>query len=407
MALFALGLMLVAAFIVGGIVDYMSLSNQKQQLQGVADRAAIAAAQELVVFKGSDGRVTSVATAFVNSNYTAKAHTTKAEIIEKDGAVKVTVVADPQTYFPGPIAQNVKEVKVESTAEIHGGGYVCMIGLSETEPATLDMYDNARVTAENCAIYSNSRSKSSLNLHNLARVKADLLCVAGGVKGPLSAVTPNEPIQDCSPIQDPLRDRAMPKYGLLKCDHLKTVLVTPLSGKMKLKPGVYCGGINVAGGDVELEPGVYILNNGPLIVTMNGTLSGENVGFFLTGDVGVSTIQFLPSSNISLTAPKTGDMAGLLFYEDKNILFKVPHRIASNNARNLVGTFYLPSSTLTIDAKNPIADQSDFTVIIARKFDMKNGPELVLNTDYESSPIPVPAGVGNNSRPLVKLAPAS
>lgn len=87
MALFALGLMLVAAFIVGGIVDYMSLSNQKQQLQGVADRAAIAAAQELVVFKGADGRVTSVANAFVNSNYTARKHNTKAQIIEKGKAV--------------------------------------------------------------------------------------------------------------------------------------------------------------------------------------------------------------------------------------------------------------------------------------------------------------------------------
>jgi Flp pilus assembly protein TadG len=79
MILFAMGLMLVAAFIVGGVVDYMSLSNQKQQLQGVADRAAIAAAQELVVFKGSDGRISSVAESFVDANYTAKAHITKAQ----------------------------------------------------------------------------------------------------------------------------------------------------------------------------------------------------------------------------------------------------------------------------------------------------------------------------------------
>jgi Flp pilus assembly protein TadG len=36
---------------VPGIVDYMSLPNQKRDLQGTADRAAIAVAQELVVFK--------------------------------------------------------------------------------------------------------------------------------------------------------------------------------------------------------------------------------------------------------------------------------------------------------------------------------------------------------------------
>jgi hypothetical protein len=59
---------------------------------------------------------------------------------------------------------------------------------------------------------------------------------------------------------------------------------------------------------------------------------------------------------------------------------------------------------LQINSQHPIADQSDYTVIIARKFEMKDGPELVLNTDYEHSPIPVPDGVGNKSRPIVKLA---
>jgi hypothetical protein len=97
-------------------------------------------------------------------------------------------------------------------------------------------------------------------------------------------------------------------------------------------------------------------------------------------------------------------MAGLLFFEDREVIFKFPHIIASNDARNLVGTIYLPGNTLEINSTKPIADKSDYTVIIARKFDMKDGPELVLNTDYESSPIPVPDGVGNKSRPIVKLA---
>jgi Flp pilus assembly protein TadG len=404
MTIMMLGIMAVAVFVIGGIVDYMSLSNQKQELQGVADRAAVASAQELIVAKGSDARVNSVATSFVDANYTANAHQTTAEIIEKGKAVHVTIIAAPQTYFPGPIARGVKQLQVEATAEISGGGYVCMIGLDPNAPSTLNMSDKARVTAENCAIYSNSKSKASLTLHNLSRVKADMMCVAGGVQGPTSAVTPNAPITDCPPLLDPLRDRPEPKVGLLKCDHLLTVLITALNGKVKLKPGVYCAGINILGGDVTLEPGTYILNNGPLTVSGGGKLQGENVGFYLTGLLGLSSIQFDPSSTISLTAPKTGDMAGMLFFEDRRVLIKSGHRIASNNARNLVGTIYLPNNTLTIDSKNPIADQSDYTVIIAKKFEMKDGPELVLNTDYENSPIPVPDGVGNKSRPMVRLA---
>src|SRR5262245_34658543 len=91
MSLLALGVIAVAAFIIGGIVDYMSLTNQQQDLQGVADHAAVAAAQELMVAKGSDERVNSVATSFVNANYTKKAHKTKAVITEKGKAVVVTV----------------------------------------------------------------------------------------------------------------------------------------------------------------------------------------------------------------------------------------------------------------------------------------------------------------------------
>lgn len=458
----ALGVVAVSTFVVGGIVDYMSLSNQKQKLQGVADRAAIAAAQELVVFKGSDGRVTSVAEAFVDANYGDHPHVTSAVIIDDGKAVEVTVTAEPKTYFPGPIARGVSEVKVKAIAEISGGGYVCMVGLSPNEDSTLDMHDKARVTAENCAIYSNSKNKNSLRLANNSRVKADLVCVAGGVAGPTSAVSPNAPLTDCPPLVDPLRDRPEPNVGLLTCNNIlgagsilgkdllgkdgkllslkdllgkggliggvvggdllkKKNLLTDIAGgdlvgnlapglivtgKTVLEPGVYCGGINVIGGDVKLKPGTYILNNGGLVVSNGGKLMGDStgVGFFLTGALGLSTVQFAPSSTISLNAQRSGDMAGMLFFEDRDVIFKSPHIVASNDARNLVGTIYLPGNTLEINSQKPIADQSDYTVIIARKFDMKDGPELVLNTDYENSLVPVPEGVGNKSRPMVKLA---
>lgn len=448
MTVMMLGVMAAAAVIIGCIVDYMSVSNQKNSLQGMADRAALAAAQELVVAKASDARVQAVAASFVNANQSNQAHLTTATVIDKGKAVHVTIKAKPQTFFPSPFAE-MKELAVEATAEISGGGYVCMIGLDSRAPSTLDMSDKARVTAQNCAIYSNSKNKASLTLHNLARVKADLMCVAGGVSGPTSAVTPNAPITDCPPLIDPLRDRPEPNVGLLQCDNIlgkdslqgKDLLgkdgkllkkgefvggllgngglvndvlsgdivgnLAPgllVTGNTVLEPGIYCGGLNIIGGQVKLKPGTYILDNGGLVVANGGSLEGENVGFYLTGALGLSTIQFAPSSKISLTAPKAGDMAGMLFFEDRDVLFKFPHVIASNNARNLVGTIYLPGNTLQINSQDPIADQSDYTVIVAKKFEMKDGPELVLNTDYENSPIPVPDGVGNKARPIVRLA---
>lgn len=131
--LMAVGAIALIVFMGGSIIDYMSLSNQKQQLQGIADRAAIAAAQELVVFKGTDSRVNSVANAFVNATYTEQPHITDAVVIDDGKAVEVTISAEPKTYFPGPIAEGVSAIKVKAIAEISGGGYVCMVGLSPTK----------------------------------------------------------------------------------------------------------------------------------------------------------------------------------------------------------------------------------------------------------------------------------
>jgi hypothetical protein len=401
MTILMAGMIGVAVFIGGGVIDYMSVANQKNMLQGVADRAAVAAAQELIVAKASEARIDSVAASFVDANYQGKQHATDATIIDNGKAVQVSITAKPQTFFPGPMADAVKEIKVEATAEIAGGGYVCMIGLDTKAPSTLNMRDGARLTAEGCAIYSNSKNKASLTLRDTARVKADLVCVAGGVFGPVSAVSPEKPVEDCPPIEDPLKDRPEPNYaGLLDCDYIGVVVLP--KQKVTLSPGTYCGGITVAGGEAKLKPGVYVMNNGLLAVTASGKLIGDNVGFFLTGEH--STILFTKDTTISLTAPKTGVLAGILFFEDRDTTFSTFHIISSNNARNLVGTMYFPKSKLRVDAKNPVADQSDYTVIIAREFELRDGPELVLNTDYEHSPIPVPEGVGNKARPVIRLA---
>ena len=41
-----------------------------------------------------------------------------------------------------------------------------------------------------------------------------------------------------------------------------------------------------------------------------------------------------------------------------------------------------------------IADQSAFTVVVARKVQLKDGPNLVLNSNYAGTSVPVPQGVG-------------
>jgi hypothetical protein len=105
-------------------------------------------------------------------------------------------------------------------------------------------------------------------------------------------------------------------------------------------------------------------------------------------------------------------MAGILMYDDPTgataLLNPViagkynklldsarEHLILSNNARTLIGTIYMPKGRLIIDADKPIADKSAYTVLVVQQLDLYSGPNLILNSDYGASEIPVPAGVGN------------
>lgn len=59
----------------------------------------------------------------------------------------------------------------------------------------------------------------------------------------------------------------------------------------------------------------------------------------------------------------------------------------------LEGTLYLPRGHLYIDADQPIADQSAYTAIIAGQLSLYAGPHVVLNTNYDETDVPVPAGI--------------
>jgi Flp pilus assembly protein TadG len=411
----------VILLLVGGTLDMMSVSNQKSSLQDLADNAALAAVNELAISAQDPARAKAVAKAFSDkSDLRILSVNTAVDLEQRQ--VTVAISAEPKTNFPKSMA-NLKSIESTATARLSGrGGNICMIGLSPSAISTLRLMSRAQITADTCAIYSNSTSTASMWVASTAAVTADLICVAGGYQGNTSDSS-GSMLEDCSPVSDPLAMRDGPEVGT--CDFTNTVI---RNGRT-LNPGVYCGGLIVDGGFARLNSGEYIVTGGPLKVTNNGTLEGEYVGFYLSGTD--AKIQFDYDSNIAISAPKEGIMTGLLLYsspyEDvvqiaeaasytrvsggqarvsgaqarvntalrtRDGVTKEDHYIRSDNARRLVGTIYLPNGKLLIDGRRPIADRSEYTVIIADTFELQDGPNLVLRTDYHLSDIPVPEGVG-------------
>lgn len=101
-------------------------------------------------------------------------------------------------------------------------------------------------------------------------------------------------------------------------------------------------------------------------------------------------------------------MAGILFYENPATTKERKYEISSGSVRKLLGTIYLPNGIFAGDDKDKggpaedIGEASAYTVIVARRIELKN-VNLVINADYASSDVPIPAGVGPNSA-KVRLA---
>jgi hypothetical protein len=98
---------------------------------------------------------------------------------------------------------------------------------------------------------------------------------------------------------------------------------------------------------VTLKPGVYIIKDGPLWLGGNATLTGVNVGFFFEGNG--PAFDFGASTQISLTAPKTGPLAGILFFEQRSAKPGRTFAIRSKDAEQFEGTVYLSRGYLLVE----------------------------------------------------------
>jgi hypothetical protein len=120
---------------------------------------------------------------------------------------------------------------------------------------------------------------------------------------------------------------------------------------------------------------------------------------YFTGEDAV--FHFRSNAEVELEAPSTGVMAGLLVFQDREggeeeeeEEAEVNFTIETNFTRKLVGTIYVARGNLLIDADNEVADESAYTALVVQRLKLLSGPNLVLNTDYDETTVPVPNGLG-------------
>ena len=421
----------------GMAVDYAVMIRQKAELQVAADAAAVAGAKEIPMAMSDTAHIMTVASNYARANLEMSVEaaeapepeedepevsfmkmdsapqmmmasakmaddstgvkgspgggssgiTITANVLEDDNTVEVVIEKEWKPFFASFLPTSVTKLSVTARAQIMSSGKICVLGLMPSNFwAGIHLEQNASLRAPSCGVYSNSTSFSSIRADSDSQLEAETICAAGGTWGTGPASFTPAPSTDCPVVPDPLSSRPTPTVGSCTAIDLEITEDTTLS------PGTYCGGIKISDdSQVKLQPGVYVIKDGPLEVEDSASFSGEYVGIYLTGTD--STFKFDADTTIDLGAPSDGAMAGLLFMEDSAVTGLRVHEINSNFARQLLGTIYLPKSVLKIAANAPVADQSAYTAIVVLRLWLQEGPTLVLNADYSATDVPVPKAI--------------
>jgi Flp pilus assembly protein TadG len=385
-------------------VDYSLAASNRSKMQAVADSAALASVRELQLARTDSSRITAIANNVINSSL--KDVTTAIKVDFR--AMTVTVAIEKQ-YTPVIRVQSGTQLRVSAKAKMSGSMPLCLLGLDPSSPQTIGLEQSALLTAPGCLVHSNSKSNVGVQSKNNAVMKAGMICSAGGVVKTSNANFSPAPTTDCPVLPDPLSSRPAPLVGA--CDYTNKVVD---GGYKTLSPGVYCGGLKLTNGAVaKLSSGIFVIKDGPLSVNGGASIFGTEVGIYLKGSA--ANLMFDADTTVSLSAPKDGPLAGILIFDDPSgasAPAKAPksgrgaagranktgaprqHQILSDNARNLLGTIYMPQGEIIIDAAKPIADKSAYTVLVVKQLHLYSGPNLILNTDYRATDVPVPMGVG-------------
>lgn len=172
--------------------------------------------------------------------------------------------------------------------------------------------------------------------------------------------------------------------------------------KTELAPGIHCGNVKIKNGVLTLKPGVHYFQKGKLELSKGTGLYGRDVVLIFDDK---SDFKIKGDATLDLTGIKSGVYAGF-------VVITTPSNtgtfgISTTAAKQLLGTVYIPAAKLLISGdKTKVNEAAPWTVIVAKSIEMHGSPNLLIQSNYAGSDVPVPAGVGP-MQTNVRLVPAT
>src|SRR5205823_1267446 len=138
-------------------------------------------------------------------------------------------------------------------------------------------------------------------------------------------------------------------------------------------PGTYCNGVKLSSAYATFNSGTYIMNgtsgsNQALNVSGTSNVSGSSLTFFNTATSGSNykPVVVSGSSTANFSAPTTGTLKGMLFFQDRTLTgvnVNLQESFTGGSNMTLEGALYFPLDNLTFSGGT--AAHPDYVIIVA------------------------------------------
>jgi len=368
---------------IGVVTDFSFMQHQKNMMQTAADSAAMAGSEELSY---GDMVAAGKADAAVNG-YTDGASSVTVTINNPpstgpnaaNSAYVEAIVSKPEpTYFMRALGVGTLTVSARAVA-YEGNGPNCIYVMDPSASGAFSANGNVAVNSS-CGLLVDSSSSSGLSVNGNVTITAPNIGVVGNYsQNGNSTLTPT-PKTGVIAASDPLAYLQAPTVG--SCAHTNFSLNgnNGSSGSpYQMYPGTYCGGISVNGNStLHFNAGTYVLAGGGMNINGNSTMSGTGVTFYnTTGTGGYGAITLNGNSQANFSAPTSGSLAGILFFQDRSIpAGAAGSTINGNSSSTFDGAIYFATTTVNFNGNS---SANGYSILVADKLVLNGNSSLGSN----------------------------
>jgi Flp pilus assembly protein TadG len=392
-----LGLSSIPLIVASSIaVDIANVSDVKATLQAAADSAVLAAATRLAVGASeADKEQIAIVTFYTNISPQLQSQLTSSPQIDIDfptKTVSMSVSANVSTVVSELVTDDLS-VGVQASATVSPGTPICMIALNPNAQKSINIQGTADLIADGCAVHVNSDHEEALYQTGTGTGSADSFCVHGSYSGSnFTPVPRNHCMVEADPLAEPFAaDWAAAGIDSMACTFTDLAQINSDETIVtNLAPGVYCGGVSIKNGIVQLEQGqMYVFRDGPLEIQAQGSLQGEQVAVLFHGD-DTTRLVTQAGADIVTSARTSGLFQGIAFAQHPSSIPAQENIIIGGGELQINGIMYYPEQALKITGNGDIGTTAAQFAILADTISIEgNGLlRIKIGQNYASTGLP-------------------